>query len=162
RHWIDRDTGMGCGRWELPPDLDAAVWSRIESETGAIFRKARKDGRRARSERYAAEALVALVGGAAQPEPAVGGVVVMVDLPALQHGTVEGSEVCVIPGYGDVAISVARRLLDENAFLTGVLRDGTNVLAVKNFGRRFPKAVLTALTIEAVLRDGELRCTESG
>src|SRR5262249_32943509 len=123
---------------------------------------ARREDQRNRSERYAAEALVALVAGAPESKAPVAGLVVMVDLPALQHGVVAGNEVCVVPGYGDVPVSVARRLLEQNAFVTGVLRDGTNVLSVKSLGRRFPKAVLTALAIESVLRDGELRCAEPG
>jgi hypothetical protein len=31
RHWID-DTGMGCGAWRLPPDVDAALMARIQPE----------------------------------------------------------------------------------------------------------------------------------
>jgi hypothetical protein len=161
RHWVDHD-GMGCGSWRLPPDLDALVMARIEQETGAIFREARRVGRRDRADRYAAEALVAVVTGTAASRPVGPGVVVLVDLPALAHGNVEGDEVCLVPGYGDVPVGVARRLLDDNAFVIGVLRDGTNVLAVKGFGRRFPTAVRTALTVESVLRDGELRCAHPG
>jgi hypothetical protein len=160
-HWVDTD-GMGCGLWRLPPDLDAAVMACITEETKSVYAAARREGRRERLDRCAAEAFVGVVTGRAASEPPAAGVIVLVDLPALMHGAAEDDEICLMPGYGDVPVSVPRRMLEKNAFLSGVLRDGINVLAYKNLGRRFGKPIRTSLAVEGILRDGELRCAYPG
>ena len=175
------DDGMTWGHFRLPPDSGAAVVTRIEAETDRVYRAARSSGRHDPRERYAAEALVALVTradagpararGRAAPAartPAAGAppiaaeIVVMADLAALRRGAVEGDEVCTIPGFGDVPVEVPRRLLDTGGFLTLLLRDGINVLAVHRVGRRIPAALRTALLVERFLTDGEVRCSVEG
>jgi hypothetical protein len=54
-------------------------------------------------------------------------------------------------------------LLDSgDAFIKGVLVDGTEVRKVKHFGRRISAALRTALRTEAMLRSGEVRCSVPG
>ncbi|MCZ7526740.1 MAG: 13E12 repeat family protein [Acidimicrobiia bacterium] len=58
------DEGMVWGRFRLPPDLGAAVVSRLEHQGDAEYRTAYREGRREAHDRYLADALVTLVTGA--------------------------------------------------------------------------------------------------
>ena len=175
RHGVDESDGMVWGHFRLPPDTGAAVVTRLEAETDRVRREARAAGRHASRERYAAEALVRVVTGAADdgtgggeaggevhevdgaggpapvstgrraPAAGAGELLLMVDLAAWRRGAVEGDEICTIAGFGDVPVEVPRRLLDEGGFLTLVLREGTRVHAVHRVGRRIPAALRSAL-----------------
>jgi hypothetical protein len=163
RHGIDHADGMVWGQFRLPPDQGAAVVNRIERETDRVFREAHRGGRRDPIERYAAEAFVRVVTGGAKASPTTrGDVMVLVSYEALRRGHVERDEVSVIPGFGDVPIEVSRRLLDQDAFLTGVLHDGERVQLVRRFGRRPSAAVRAALEAEAVLAHGQVVCDVDG
>jgi hypothetical protein len=90
--------------------------------------------------------------------------VVHVSRDALIRGTVAGGEageVCAIEGVGDIPVAVARQMLDD-AFLKGVLVDGTEVRRVRHFGHRASAAVRTALRVEAVLNGGRVECAVAG
>src|SRR3546814_1829660 len=81
--------------------------------------------------------------GAAAPRSKGGGqavrpekkVIALVDVEALNRGRVEGDETCEIAGVGPVSVSAVRRLLSE-AFLTLVLRKGTDICNVTHLGRQ--------------------------
>jgi hypothetical protein len=157
------DRRMVWGNFRLPPDDGARVISRIEAETDRVFREAHRAGRRDPIERYAAEALVRVVTGDAKPSSrADGGVMVLVSHDALRRGRVEGDELCVIPGIGDVPLEVPHRMLHEDAFLTGLLHDGERVHVVERFGRRPSAAVKSALVAQAVIRHDLVVCDEPG
>jgi hypothetical protein len=166
RHGIDQSDGMVWGQFRLPPDDGAAVVNRIERETDRVFRKAHRAGRRDRLDRYAAEALVRVVtgdtGDTAGAGATRGEVMVLVSYDALRRGDVDHNEVCMIPGFGDVPVAVPRRLLEEDAFLTGLLHDGDRVQQVKRFGRRPSAAVRSALVAQATLVHGQVVCEEDG
>ena len=118
---------MVWGQFRLPPDEGAAVVRRRRAASAtACFRRADKEGRRESHDRYAAEALVAVVTASAATASKGSGaeVITVVSADALRRGWLEGDELCTIPGFGDVPLEVPRRMLDENAFLTGVLYDG--------------------------------------
>jgi HNH endonuclease len=158
RHGVDRE-GMVWGQFRLPPDSGAAVVNRVEREADRCYRAADPDGRRHEPhERHAADALVTVVTGTAAPSGRGAELVVHVSRDALLRGTVADGELCRIEGVGDVPVDVARQLLDD-AFLKGVLVDGTEVHRVKHFSRRASAAVRTALTVEAGLDDGAVRCS---
>jgi hypothetical protein len=163
RHGVDHADGMVWGQFRLPPDDGAAVINRIEEETDRVFREAHRAGRRDPIERYAAEALVRVVTWDGAPSSrADNGVMVLVSRDALRRGRVEGDELCTVPGFGDVPVEVPRRMLDQDAFLTGLLHDGAQVQLVKRFGRRPSAAVKTALVAQAVLAHGNVVCDVEG
>src|SRR5262249_59006290 len=58
--WKDAD-GTGRGDWKLPPAECARVNKAIDDEIEALFRAARKEGRRESRAAYAADALVNLI-----------------------------------------------------------------------------------------------------
>ena len=153
RHGIDRD-GMVSGHFRFPPDSGTAFVNRVEEEVDRCYRAADRDRRHHDShEQYAADALVALVTGTAAPSGRGAEVVVHVSHDALVRGSVADGEVCVVEGGGDIPVAVARDLLDD-AFLKGVLVDGTEVQRVRHFGRRASAAVRTALRVQGVLDGG--------
>ena len=166
RHGVDQTDGMVWGQFRLPPDDGAAVITRIEADTDRVFREAHRAGRRDRLERYAAEALVRVVTATTRPASATttagGGVAVVVSYQALRRGHLQGDEVCVVPGFGDVPVEVPTRLLADNAFLTGLLHHGERVIAVKRYGRRPSAAVRDALVVEQVLAHGQVVCSIDG
>ncbi|MCZ7526003.1 MAG: HNH endonuclease [Acidimicrobiia bacterium] len=177
------DEGMVWGRFRLPPDLGAAVVSRLEHQGDAEYRTAYREGRREAHDRYLADALVTLVtagpgssaasggtdrqgdhgrreGPAARPAPRVD-VVVHVSHEALRRGSVEPGETCTVQGVGPIPLERARELA-HGAFLEGVLVDGTEVTRVRHFGRRIPAELRTALEVRAVLSDGDVVCSVPG
>jgi hypothetical protein len=163
RHGVDQADGMVWGQFRLPPDDGAAVVNRIEAETDRVFREAHRAGRRDPTERYAAEALVRVVTGeTTSSSGGPGDVMVIVSRDALCRGHLAHDELCVIPGFGDVPIDVPRRLLDEDAFLTGLLHDGERVQLVRRFGRRPSTAVKAALVAQAVVAHGQVVCDVDG
>jgi HNH endonuclease len=161
RSGLDTD-GMAWGRYRLPPELGAALASRIEAETDRLAREAYRKGVAEARERYAADAVANLVLGESDLAGARSEVVVMVDLDALRRARTAGDEVCVIPDFGAVPAELPRRLVDGDAFVTAVVREGTRVHAVRRLGRRIPAELRTALTVEHVLRDGGVRCAVAG
>jgi hypothetical protein len=87
---------------------------------------------------------------------------VVVSRDALRRGRVDADELCTVPGFGDVPVEMPRRMLDQDAFLTGLLHDGAQVQAVERFGRRPSAAVKTALVAQAVLAHGDVVCDVEG
>ncbi|MCZ7528269.1 MAG: HNH endonuclease [Acidimicrobiia bacterium] len=63
------------------------------------------------------------------------------------------------PGGRADPLERARELMDD-AFLTGVLVEGSEVQKVRRFGRRVPAELRTALEVRGVLRDGDVVCAE--
>lgn len=172
------DDGMVWGHFQLPPDTGAAVVHALERRADVEFRTARSEQRHEGHDRYLADALVALVTTPAAGERAgssgsprrsrrpVAEVVVLVSHDALLRGSVDPSpdsgEICMLRGAGPIPVEIARELLDGDAFLKGVLVDGTEVLNVAHFGRAIPAAVRTALEVRAVLAHGDVRCASDG
>ena len=160
--WTD-DEGMTAGRFRLTPEVGAAVVHRIKRESDRIFRRAYREGRRETPGNYAADAFAALVTGeglARGTSKAKGSeVVVLVSREALMRGSVDSDsdEMCEVTGFGAVPVSVARQIMSD-AFLKGVVYDGTVVSHVEHFGRHRPAEVDTALLVQAVLTHGEVVC----
>ncbi|MCZ7525610.1 MAG: HNH endonuclease [Acidimicrobiia bacterium] len=103
---------------------------------------------------------VGVVRAGLRPAPRVD-VVVHVSHEALRRGSVEPGETCTIQGVGPIPLEQARELADD-AFVKGVLVDGTEVTRVRHFGRRIPAELRTALEVRAVLTDGDVVCSVPG
>jgi hypothetical protein len=117
----------------------------------SAFQKARAAGENYPSDAYAAEGLVAMTRAANGSDGGKGTTeaIVLVNLEPLHRGSVEGDEVCEIPGVGPVPLSVTRDLLGE-AFLKLVIRDGIDIRTVVHLGRHPTSAQRTAILV----RDG--------
>jgi hypothetical protein len=69
-----------------------------------------------------------------------------VDLPALLRGYPSGDEVCELAGYGPIAVSALRDLLEiEDPFIAAVVTKGKEVVGVAHLGRRPNASQQTAL-----------------
>src|SRR5688500_10338911 len=99
--WKDPD-GMGRGDWKLPPAESARVNRAIDDEIEVLWRRARREGRRASRAAFAADALVNLVlrGPSKPPE-----IKVTVDETAAARGYVAPGERCEIDGHGAVPVT---------------------------------------------------------
>jgi hypothetical protein len=122
----------------------------LEPIRDRLFAAARSDGRREPSEAYAADALVEAVCGSGEAEPVSrrgrAKVIVRVDLPALLRGHPLEGETCEIAGFGPVAVSAIRDMIDcGDPFLAAVVTKGEAVVGVAHLGRRPTAAQRTAL-----------------
>jgi hypothetical protein len=137
------------GAWHLHmrdnPEVGAQIMAAIEPIRDRLFRDARKQGRREGAQAYAADALAELAGtgttGTAKPSRSRAKTLVRIDLAALLRGRAVEGEVCEIAGFGPVAVSAVRELLQSgDPFLAAVVTNGEAVVGVAHLGRR-PNAV---------------------
>jgi hypothetical protein len=142
------------GAWNLRmrdnPEVGAEVMASIDAIRDGLFRAARAEGRREGSEAYAADALAELArtGGAGGGQPARSRpkIIVRVDLPALLRGRAVDGELCEVAGFGPVAVSAVRDLIDTaDPFLAAVVTKGRAVVGVAHLGRRPNALQQTAL-----------------
>ena len=146
RDWTDAE-----GAWHLAmadnPEVGAQIMAALAPIGARLFNQARAEGRREPSEAYAADALAQLCrGDAGAPSRSRAKVMVRVDPPALLRGYPLAGELCEICGYGPVAVSAVRDLLDTgDAFLAAVVTNGEQVVGVAHLRRRPNAAQRTAL-----------------
>lgn len=143
------------GVWNLRmrdnPEVGAQIMAAIEPIRDRLFRDAYRQGRREPSEAYAADALAELCRGGtsadARPRrPTAAKVIARVDLAALLRGRPVEGEVCELAGFGPVAVSAIRDLLDTgDPFLAPVATKGEQVVGVAHLGRRANAHQQTAL-----------------
>ncbi|MDP1804703.1 MAG: DUF222 domain-containing protein, partial [Acidimicrobiales bacterium] len=149
RAWTDAE-GAWYLRMRNNPEVGAVVMAAIQAVRDRLFRRARAEGRHEPTEAYAADALVELVTGAGAGAGGKAGarakIIVRVDLPALLRGQVGPGECCEVAGYGPVAASAVRDLIDTgDPFLAAVVTKGQQVVGVAHLGRRANATQQTAL-----------------
>jgi hypothetical protein len=130
------------------PEAIAAFNARLQPFARAEFDRARLEGRHEPQQAYEFDALMTMAaastggsGGAKTKVPAK--LFVRVDYAAFCRGIVEGDELCEIDGFGPVPVSVARQFAEE-AFVVGLLTQGTDVVKLNHFGRQ-PNALQQSL-----------------
>jgi hypothetical protein len=138
RDWVD---GEGTGHLHLSdnPERVAEIMAGLAPTRDRLFKEARKEGRRERPEAYAADALHEVVCRPTRAAKATGAtkMLVRVDLPALLRGQPVGDEICEIAGYGPVAVSAVREMLETgDPFLAAVITKGKELVGVAHLGRR--------------------------
>jgi len=134
------------------PEVVAEIMAAVSARRDRLFARARAVGRRESPEAYAADALAELVrdacgGGESQARrPGRAKIIVRVDLPALLRGYPSGDEVAELVGYGPVAVSAIRDMIDSgDPFLAAVATKGIDVVGVAHLGRRPTAHQQTAL-----------------
>ncbi|MGH9265996.1 MAG: DUF222 domain-containing protein [Acidimicrobiales bacterium] len=144
------------GAWNLRmrdnPEVGAEIMAAIDAIRDRLFRRARAEGRNEPSEAYAADALAELArtggvaGDGAPRSRSRAKVIVRVDLDALLRGYVAEGEMCELAGFGPVAVSAVRDLIDTgDPFLAVVVTKGQDVAGVAHLGRRPTVGQQTAL-----------------
>jgi len=145
RTWSDAE---GAGNLHLRdnPEVVAEIMTALEPIRDELFKAARAEGRRDPLEAYAADAMAELArrvdgaDGVKQRRGARVKLLVRVDLDALLRGAPIRGETCEVSGYGPVAVSAVRDLLDTgDPFLAAVVTKGEAVVGVAHLGRR-PRA----------------------
>jgi hypothetical protein len=71
---------------------------------------------------------------------------ILIDHAALLRGRAWAGETCKIPGVGPVNAQWVQSLLGD-AFVTAIIRKGTDICTVAHLGRHIPAVVRTALTV---------------
>jgi hypothetical protein len=148
RNWVDRD---GAGHLQLTdnPERIAAIKGRIDAVRDELFEAARgsrrgADGGCESLAAHAADALHRIVCGVdhrvdrkEMRRPPTVKILVRADLGAVPRGFPVGDEVCEIAGYGPVAVSAVRELLETgDPFLGAIVTRGQAVVGVAHLGRR--------------------------
>ena len=124
------------------PEVVAGIMATLEPIRDELFEAARKEARREPMEAYAADALAELArradGANSGGKPSRRAKVLFrVDLTSLLRNYPVGDELCEIAGYGPVAASAVRDLLDtQDPFLAAVVTKGRDVVGVAHLGRR--------------------------
>ncbi len=146
RSWSDEEGAVRIDA-RLTADSGALVLSALDSEATGLFEAARDAGIQEPSAAYLADALVNLVTrqgpetGSSRPPATVH---LRIDLAALRRGSLEGGEVCEIPGVGPVSIATAHNMVGDS-ILKAFVTDGVDVHSVVHIGRSIPAHVRSAL-----------------
>ena len=150
------------GTWHMHvnnnPEVGAEIMAVLDPLRDRLFADARAQGLREPSEAYAADALVVLARDAALPSPgaslgepraprrARAKIIVRVDLAALLRGYPLSGELAELVGFGPVAVSVIRDMMEsQDAFLAAVATKGVDIVGVAHLGRRPTAHQQTAL-----------------
>ncbi len=149
------------GLWHLHvadnPEVGAEIMAAVDPIRDRLLAEARAQGRREPTQAYAADALAELAratvapssAGAITPRATAGRrakIIARVDLGALLRGYPVAGEVAELVGYGPVAVSAIRDLIDSgDPFLTAVATRGVDVVGVAHLGRRPTAHQRTAL-----------------
>jgi Domain of unknown function (DUF222) len=149
RTWADAE-GARMLQMRDNPEVVAGIMATLEPIRDELFNAGRTEGRREPQEAYAADALAELArradSGSVDRKPRRAKVLARVDLTRLLGNHPVGEEVCELAGYGPVAPSAIRDLLDtEDPFLAAVVTKGKEVVGVTHLGRRANANQQTAL-----------------
>lgn len=133
--------------WRDNPERIAQFMAELESRRDRLFKQARNENRREPLEAYAADAMVELSRSRLATKPSAKfKILVRVDLPALLRGYPVEDETCEIVGYGPVAVSAVRDLMDTgDPFLAAIATTGKQVMGVAHLGRQFTAHQKSAL-----------------
>jgi hypothetical protein len=146
RIWRSTD-GMVEGHFRFPPETGGPFKTAIDVATQQIFRDRHAEGAREPHDRYAADALAALVSGTDErAKRATFTVHIVIDHAALVRGDVADGERCEIAGVGPVSVSWVRELLGS-AFVTAVIKRGKDISTVAHLGRYVPAELQTAMIV---------------
>lgn len=125
------------------PEVVAGIMASLEPIRDDLFDAARKIDRREPIEAYAADALVQLARRADGTSSAEGKrsrrakMLFRIDLLGLLRDHPAGDDVCELAGFGPIAPSAIRDLLDtEDPFLATIVTKGKDVVGVAHLGRR--------------------------
>jgi hypothetical protein len=157
------DLGMVRLEADLEPHVGAPIVARLEAEARHRARSARESGGETEPfERYLADALPAIVDGTATGTGRAE-VVVLVGHQVAARGwrDVQSGEHCKIPGVGPIPPEAARAIA-QDAFLTGLFYDGTDLRHFKRWTRNIPTAVRLALQLGDPPDFDGPRCVDCG
>ena len=159
------DLGMVHIHLELEPHVGTPIVARAEAEAQRLARAGKKTARDGVEpfERYLADAYAKLLSGSGRGRAKRPELVVLVSHEVAKRGwtEVKGGEVCKIPGVGPVAPQIAKEIA-QDAFLSGVFYDGTDLRHLKRWSRSRPVEVAIALELGEPPAFEGVRCVDCG
>ena len=161
RHWID-ELGMTRFSGALCPLDGVAIMNRLDAEADRIHRAARREGSDEPREAHAADALVKMMSEGGRGKAGRADVVIVCDLDAYRRGHAEEGEACHVVGGSPVPVKVVRDLINEDAFVKAVTRDGVRIDTVVHYGRHISTELRTALELGEPPDFGGVVCIEPG
>jgi 5-methylcytosine-specific restriction endonuclease McrA len=152
------DLGLVHIEADLEPHVGAPIVEQLEAEASRRSSSAGAGSHRA----LLADAFAASFGSGSGARQR-GELVVVVSEEVARRGwtTVEDGEVCRIPGVGPLDPKVAREIA-EDAFITGVVSDGTDLRHLRRWTRSIPVEIRLALRLGAPPRFDGPRCVDCG
>jgi hypothetical protein len=157
------ELGMVNINLRFQPHVGTPIVNRADAEAARLYRAAKKTGDREPFERYLADAYAKMLSGNGKGRTTRPELVVLVSHDVAKRGwrDVRGGEVCKIPGIGPVPPSVAKEIADD-AFLTGLFYDGTDLRHFKRWTKNIPIEVQIALELGAPPDFDGVRCVDCG
>lgn len=160
RHRVT-DLGMVCIEAELEPHLGTPIVQRLETVAGRLARS--HTDRNEPFERHLADALSAIFEAKAGRPGRRPELVVVVSHEVATRGwrDVKGNEICKIPGVGPISPQAAKEIA-QDAFLTGVFYDGTDLRYLRRWTRNIPVEVRIALELGDPPEFDGVKCLDCG
>jgi hypothetical protein len=161
------ELGMVHIHLQLEPHVGTPIVGRAEAEAQRLARQAKKAARDRSElepfERYLADAYSELLSGNGKGRAKRAELVVLVSHEIAKRGwrDVRDGETCKIPGVGPVSPQVAREIADD-AFLSGVFYDGTDLRHLKRWSRSRPVEVALALELGKPPEFDGVACVDCG
>jgi hypothetical protein len=142
------ELGMVHIHLALEPHVGTPIVARAEAEAARLGRTATAQRRQEPFERHLADAYASLLAGTGTGRARRPELVVLVSHEVAKRGwtDVREGELCKIPGVGPVAPRVAKEIA-EDAFLSGVFFDGTDLRHFARWTKSIPMDVLIALEL---------------
>ena len=135
RNWTDAD-GVGNLLLRDNPEKVAEIMARVAPVRDELVKKARCEPLEAHAADPSPHAIWWSASAATKGRPSTK-ILARVDLAALLRGYPIGAETCELAGYGPVAVSALRDLMDtSDPFLAAVVTKGEEVVGVAHLGRR--------------------------
>jgi hypothetical protein len=155
------DLGLIHIEADLEPHVGAPIVERLEAGIRRLRAATVKDHPNATWSALMADAFAEVCSGTGEKGKTE--LVVVVSHEVIQRGWdgVGDGEVCAIPGVGPVDPQVAKSIA-EDAFLTGVFYDGSDLRHIRRWTRNIPVEVKLALALGSPPRFGGARCRDCG
>ena len=163
RSHID-DLGMVNLHLRLEPHVGTTIVKRAEAEAARLYKAAKKDGKLEPFERHLADAYAKIFSASSvKPHSSRPELVILVSHGVAKRGwkDVKDGEHCKIPGLGPVPVEVAKEIADD-AFLTGLFYDGTDLRHMNRITRNWPIGVRLALELGEPPDFDGVKCTDCG
>jgi hypothetical protein len=147
----------------LEPHIGSPIVTRAEAEAARLARRARTEGIKEPFECHLADAYAKLLSGSGKGRSKRPELVVLVSHEIAKRGwkDVRKGETCKIPGIGPVAPGVAKSIA-KDAFLSGVVYDGTDLRHLRRWSRNIPVEVMLALELGPPPSFDGVACVDCG
>lgn len=153
------DLGMIHIEADLEPHIGVPIVNRLEARARRLHAANRDEPWSA----HLADALVETLGGSGTRGSSKPELVILVSHDVVERGWtgVEEGELCSIPGVGPVDPAVAKRIA-QDAFLTGLFFDGTDLRHMRRWTRKIPVEIRLALSLGDPPKFTGPRCVDCG